>query len=187
MTIMTVSDLTFRPVALQDAARFAVLCNDETIARNTARISHPYARADAEKFLRYAQEAAARGKEAIFAVCCHGEIIACAGAMTTGLNKYEIGYWVGADYRRRGVATAAARAVTQFAFVELKAETATAGYFADNPSSGRVLERAGYKRTGEVVDLFSRGRGEDVETVRMELRRADFALSPDIVIAQSGA
>ena len=179
-------DLCLRPIRIGDAARFAVLCNDLAIARNTARIAHPYSRADAEEFV------ARRGAgmfgddgEFVFAVCRDDEIVACAGATRTSPGVFEIGYWVGAEYRGRGVATQAASAVTQFAFVHLGAELATAGFFADNPTSGRVLERVGFKPTGETVLMHSVGRGEEVETVRLALPRADSHLHPEIVITAS--
>ena len=176
-------DLCLRPVRIDDAARFAVLCNDLAIARNTARIAHPYSRADAEEFVsRRGAGMFGDDGEFVFAVCRAGEIVACAGATQTSPSVYEIGYWVGADYRGRGVATHAAIAVTQFAFEHLGADLATAGFFADNPTSGRVLERVGFMPTGETILMHSVGRGEEVETVRLTLPRADFRLCPEIVI-----
>ncbi len=188
MVEIRTGDLLLRPVDEADAARFAVLCNDIDVARNTSRIPHPYSRADADAFV------AKRGagmfgddNEYVFAVCRDGEIIACAGAHRISPGVFEIGYWVGVDYRRRGVATRAARAVTQFAFEGLSADIATAGFFTDNPTSGRVLERVGFRRTGDIIVMHSAGRGEDVDTVRVALARKDFELSPEIVIKPAGA
>jgi RimJ/RimL family protein N-acetyltransferase len=42
-----------------------------------------------------------------------------------------------------------------------------AGHFADNPASGRVLEKAGFLYTGERRRRFSLSRGEPVETRMM--------------------
>ncbi len=180
------SELFLRPVRIDDAAQFAFLCNDPAIARNTARIPHPYMRADAEKFVARRGAGMFGGDgEFVFAVCRNDEIVACAGATRTSPGVFEIGYWVGADYRGRGVATGAASAVTQFAFVRLSATSVTAGFFADNPTSGRVLERVGFKPTGETILMHSVGRGEEVETVRLSLPRADFRLRPEIVITAS--
>ncbi len=188
MVEIRTGDLVLRPIELEDAARFAYLCNDIDVARNTSRIAHPYSRADADAFV------AKRGagmfgddNEYVFAVCRENEIVACAGAHGTGDTVYEIGYWVGADYRRQGIATRTARAVTQFAFLELGATVATAGFFADNPTSGRVLDRAGFKATGETIAMHSLGRGESVDTARLTLARADFEVSPAIVITAADA
>ena len=43
----------------------------------------------------------------------------------------------------------------------------SAGHFADNPASGRVLEKAGFLYTGELRTGFSRARGEEARTRRM--------------------
>ena len=178
--------LLLRPVESSDAERFYRLCNDIDIARNTARIVHPYERAEADAFVaRRGAGAFGDENEYVFAACFDDEIVACAGVHETSPGVCEIGYWVGADYRRRGFATEAARAVTQFAFDKLKAKTATAGHFADNPASGRVLERAGYKRTGDIIQMHSAGRGCEVDTIRMAVACDDFQLLPEIVIEET--
>ena len=185
---ITTDKLVLRPIEVNDAARFYELCNDIEIARNTARIPYPYSRADADAFIarRSTGQFGSDGEYA-FAVCLDDELVACAGATVTAPGVYEIGYWVGADYRGRGVATGAARAVTHFVFDTLGAKIAAAGYFADNQASGRVLERVGFRPTGETVTMQSAGRGCEVETVRMALSRADFPLSHKIVIETGGA
>ncbi len=182
MTIIKTRRLTLRPIEKADAARFAVLCNDEDIARNTARIPYPYTRQDADVFVDQLIRARINGDEHAFAVCRNAEIIACAGALQTDTSTWEIGYWVGADYRRQGVASEAADAITQFAIRALGAETVTAGYFADNPASGRVLEKVGFHYAGERAMMHSRGRGEEIEAVRLMLNVIDFAGAPDVEI-----
>lgn len=174
MTVIRTERLVLRPVARADAPRFVTLCNDADIARNTARIPHPYTAEDAAKFVSYAERAMADGKEHIFAVMRDGEIVACAGASAEDHDVWEIGYWVGAAWRGDGVATQAAGAVTQFALEMLGARLATAGWFTDNPASGRVLEKVGFKRTGERVLTHSVGRGGKAETERMMLAPDDF-------------
>ncbi|NOX94537.1 MAG: GNAT family N-acetyltransferase [Alphaproteobacteria bacterium] len=54
MTILKIKDLTLRPIELADAPRFAELCNDETLARNTSRIPFPYTLEDATNFVNRA-------------------------------------------------------------------------------------------------------------------------------------
>ncbi|MEO1253137.1 MAG: GNAT family N-acetyltransferase [Pseudomonadota bacterium] len=184
MTIIRTGDLLLRPIRDDDAPRFAELCNDIDIARNTARIGHPYRLEDARAFVKYASEAIAAGTEYPLAVCDDDEIIACAGVSKKGDSVYELGYWVGAPYRRRGVATAAGLAAVQFAFLTLGAKQAISGYFRDNPASGRVLKRIGFVPTGESVTMASVARGRDVETVRLSLPRDAFQMRRDIVIEE---
>lgn len=181
-------DLTLRPIEQSDALRITAMCSDIDVAHNTASIPHPFGPADADAFI------AKRGigvfgidQNYVFGVTRNGAIIACAGAHGADDGEVEIGYWVGAAYRRQGIATRAARAVTQFAFQQLSAETVIAGFFTDNPSSGRVLERIGFSRTGETTHMHSAGRGKSVETTHLALPRENYELSPEIVIAPAGA
>lgn len=175
MTYIITDRLILRPIERTDAPRFAALCNDIDIARNTARIPHPYKSADARDFVKRSAAAFKTGEEYAFAVCRHGKIIACAGAMPTGANAVDVGYWVGASYRGDGVAAEAARAVIQFAFERHGVGLAVAGYFTDNPASGRVLEKIGFAPTGEIVKTMSAGRGHKADTMRMALNKNDFS------------
>ena len=61
----------------------------------------------------------------------------------------EVGYWVGQEYWGRGVATAALRLVTEYAFrTDPELRRLYAVPFCSNPPSARVLEKAGYTREG---------------------------------------
>ncbi|MCG2661883.1 MAG: N-acetyltransferase, partial [Brevundimonas sp.] len=42
-----------------------------------------------------------------------------------------------------------------------------AGHFADNPASGRVLEKSGFLYTGETRRAWSRARRAEIETRMM--------------------
>jgi len=169
MTRIHTQRLMLRPVHKRDASRFVKLCSDILIARNTARVPHPYGIKDAEKFVRFAEEAFASDKEYPFAVCRNDEIVACAGVAPKGGGVFELGYWVGADYRGEGLATEAAAAVAHFAVHKRKAREIVAGYFTDNPASGRVLEKIGLTPTGEIVKMYSVGRGCEDDVARVSV------------------
>ena len=180
--IIETNRFTLRAITAADAPVFAVLCNDELLARNTARIPHPYSLVDAKKFVDYASAAFADGSEYPFAVCEGDDILGCAG-IKCGDGAFELGYWVGSGARGRGVATEAAGAVAHFAFERLGAQRLVAGHYIDNPASGRVLKKLGFKPTGETPMLFSRGRGAEAQTARLALDRADLAAPENIRFA----
>lgn len=169
--------LSLRPIHRRDAPRFAELCSDILIARNTARVPHPYGLKDAEKFVRFAEEVFASDKEYPFAVCKDALIIACAGVSLIGKGVFELGYWVGVDYRGSGIATEAASAVAQFAIDKKRATQLHAGYFADNPTSGSVLQKLGFEPTGEVVKMHSVGRGCEADVIRLSVDAAKLVRS----------
>ena len=102
MTVLKTDMLLLRPIELSDAVRFAKLCNDPVLARNTARIPHPYSIDDARDFVKRSKDEFDDGSEYRFAVCQDEIIVACCGVMPTDENTFELGYWVGADDRGRG-------------------------------------------------------------------------------------
>jgi RimJ/RimL family protein N-acetyltransferase len=83
---------------------------------------------------------------------------------TAGLGRrpdgaVELGYWIARPYWGLGYATEAARAVLDIARHSLRLNRLVAGHFVDNPASGRVLEKIGFRPTGEIVQRHSAGRG----------------------------
>ena len=68
-----------------------------------------------------------------------------------------MGYWLGRAVWGRGLATAAVREITNYAFRDLRMHRVFAGPFAHNGASHRVLEKAGYVREG----LMRRGVVKD--------------------------
>ncbi|MFN5244217.1 MAG: GNAT family N-acetyltransferase, partial [Novosphingobium sp.] len=57
-----------------------------------------------------------------------------------------------------------ADAIPRFAFTEIEAD-----HFADNPASGRVLRKAGFRPTGQILQRFSLARGTEVASIEHEL------------------
>ena len=76
----------------------------------------------------------------------------------------EIGYWLAEELWGRGIATAALKAVTEYAFNNCAIRRIYADVFEWNTASVKVLEKAGYKlevrqkesviKNGEIIDQF---------------------------------
>ena len=79
----------------------------------------------------------------------------------------EIGYWLGRPFWGQGLATEAATAALTWAREQWRRRVVVSGHFADNPASGRVLEKAGFLYTGEVQPRHSRARGRPAATRMM--------------------
>ena len=60
----------------------------------------------------------------------------------------SIGYWLGEDHWRYGYGSEALEKLLDFAFRDLKIRRLEAGVFAGNSSSGKLLEKYGFKREG---------------------------------------
>jgi len=163
--------LTLRAPQAGDVARIHALADDFDIARMTTQMPHPYHRADAEAFVARAW-ALDPARETVFVIDEDGE--GAVGAV--GLHPRptsgpeigpEIGYWIGRRYWGQGFATEAASAALVWAKKDWGRRVVRSGHFADNPASGRVLEKAGFLYTGEVQPRRSAARGAIAPTRMM--------------------
>ncbi len=159
--------LILRAPAAQDAPRIAAMANDEEIARMTCRMPHPFGVGDAEDFIiAVAGQNPARASTFLIE---HEDLgpVGVIGLFEDRDMAPETGYWIGRDYWGRGLATEALEGALVWASRKWKRRAMVAGHFADNPASGRVLEKAGFLYTGETRKDFSRARQAPVDTRRM--------------------
>jgi len=169
--------LALRAPRSSDAERIALLAGDFDVARMTTSMPHPFHRHHAESFLMRV-EALDPAREVVFAVELEDEgLIGIIGFHPTALlgpnvgrSPYvgpEIGYWLGRPYWGRGLATEAAVGAMIWAKTAWRQRVVISGHFADNPASGRVLEKAGFLYTGEVQPRHCQSRGEAAPTRMM--------------------
>jgi RimJ/RimL family protein N-acetyltransferase len=159
--------LVLRAPEARDIETITALADDIDIARMTSRLPHPYHRADAERFIARARTLDP-AREAVFVIEREGDgTVGVLGLHHQGGFGPEIGYWIGRPYWGQGVASEAACAAMDWAEQDWRRRVVVAGYFADNPASGRVLERAGFLHTGEVQHRHSLARGGTTPTRMM--------------------
>ena len=114
------------------------------------RFPHPYTLADAENWLA---KATTTEPETQFAIELDGEAAGGIGLfLQQDVERFsaEIGYWLGEAHWGRGLATAAVREFTEFAFAQFELCRIYANVFAWNTGSVRVLEKAGYQFEGRM-------------------------------------
>lgn len=161
-TIIETPRLILRPTQVSDAPRLYDLMRDESVACMTSSVPHPSVLTPigVEGQLLLWEAERGLGVNHRFAIDLpRTGLIGVFGAHDLGDHRFLLGYWVGRDFRSQGFATEAACAIVAFVR-ELGAEEITAAHFADNPASGRVLEKAGFTYTGAVREAYSLGRGE---------------------------
>lgn len=159
--------LSLRAPGFQDVSRLTALANDRDISRMTLRMPHPYSDADAETFvLAVASQNPQRAATFVIEHEDHGPV-GVVGLFEDADPAPEVGYWIGRPFWGRGYATEALQGALVWASKAWKRRALMAGHFADNPASGRVLEKAGFLYTGEVRRGFSAARGAPVDTRRM--------------------
>ena len=84
------------------------------------------------------------------------------------ITHSELGYWLDECAWGQGFATEAARALVEFAFKELGLTELRSGHATDNPASGRILLKLGFRRI-EDARISSRSRGADIVQSRYVL------------------
>lgn len=167
--------LLLRPGWAEDATPLAAAIGDEAILSKLAKAPSPYRVSDAEDYLSFSR----REGDANFVIVARtGGAPRLVGGV--GLHEedgeLELGYWIARPYWGLGFATEAARAVVDIARYTLKQTRIVSGHFIDNPASGRVLSKLGFKPTGDIVARMSRSRGHAVPTKLFALDFSDTAV-----------
>jgi RimJ/RimL family protein N-acetyltransferase len=150
--------LTLRPGWPEDAPAVARAIGHESVVRMLAKAPWPYRLANAESFLSQPR----RADDPSFLVFSHeGERPRLIGGIGLAPDEdgHELGYWLTPDAWGRGYATEAGRQVVAIARHALGLKRLHSGHFVDNPASGRVLHKLGFRPTGRVVGRYSAGRG----------------------------
>lgn len=140
------SRLILRPFRIGDAPAVQELAGEREIADTTMNIPHPYEDGMAEEWIEGHEIGYKEGKIATFAVVLGDDerLIGAIGLrIDRSFNKGELGYWIGKPYWNLGYATEATHAVLGYGFDELRLNRIHAAHLARNPSSGRVMEKAG--------------------------------------------
>jgi RimJ/RimL family protein N-acetyltransferase len=169
----TTERLLLRPAWPEDAPAIYRGIADEGIVRNLSRAPWPYSLADAEAFVRIERSVS----EPALLIFLRGdggpELVGSIGFGRDPKGQLEFGYWIARPHWGRGYATEAGRAVIDAARGSLRVAKLNAGHFLDNPASGRVLEKLGFRPTGQIVPRFSLGRGETAPSRLFSLELAD--------------
>lgn len=155
-----------------DAETIAALCQDPAIARWT-RVPSPYSVADAEQFVTWARGQAKAGTSFNLVVVDAAEVVATCGLVDIdGADLVaEVGYWVGATARGRGVATTAAREVCRWAFEDLGLERLHLQAATDNAASNAVARRIGFQLEGVSRQGSIPGHTGEPGTPRVDMNR----------------
>lgn len=162
---LTTDRLHLRLPVEADSPAIVQLVNDRDVARQLARVPHPYGPDDARVFLQHIVPT-----EWVWAITLRptGDLIGMAGLTPTDAGA-ELGYWFGRLHWGAGYATEAARAMLRHGFGALGLSEVAAGWFVDNPASGRVLAKLGFVETGRgMLDCLA--TGERRPAVRMALK-----------------
>ncbi len=127
--------------------------NDRDIYDRTLRIPFPYTEKDADEWLALvAKITQQQGRPVHFAIHSAEDSLigGCGfdGFKVGKSHRAEIGYWLAKPFWGKGIMTAVAQRICQYAFDEFGLVKITAHVFAHNPASARVLEKCGFQQEG---------------------------------------
>jgi len=178
-TSLGVGPVTLRPWHADDAESIVRRINDPEVALFLDQVPQPYRTGDAHEYLAMSAEGWRTGAQSNFAILVEG-VDGPAGSIGIRWDQLEegsaeVGYWVAAEARGRGVATAAVGLVARWAFeaapqlhrLELRAAV-------ENAASNRVAEKAGFTREGVLRSQRLNARqGRRVDFVMWSLLREE--------------
>lgn len=149
--VLKTSRLIMRPLRRDDIPQLLPLIGAREVAATTLRIPHPYTEEDALKFLEYSDSVWEKREGARFGIFVREGERLCGGiglAAHLEHNRAELGYWIGVPFWGNGYCTEAAHEVLRFGFESLRLHRIDAGHFANNPASGRILQKLGMNHEG---------------------------------------
>lgn len=152
--------LVLRPTQPSDAPRFAQIQSNWNVTRMLRMAPWPVVESEMAAWVATHAEEWAAGTAYRFAVERDGEVIGVCDLDDIDGDYGEIGYWYDEPHWGGGFASEAAQALVRFAMDEVGLDRLVAGHAADNPASGRVLERVGFRFRAEIT-RYSRPHGED--------------------------
>ena len=154
-----------------DAARVAEYCADPELQRFVP-VPVPYTAADADEYVGEHAHRATTSEQGMLWAIRAPEFAGVVELMPRDDGVDEIGFWIGAPHRGRGIMTEAVRAVVEYAFDGLNVRRVLWRGYLDNEASAAVARKAGFRYEG-VERAGGLHRAEPVDMHRAALLATD--------------
>jgi RimJ/RimL family protein N-acetyltransferase len=139
--------IALREYSESDLDRLVALANNKNVSRYLVyTFPYPYTKGDGQWWIGTGSKRAGSISRAIE---YQGLFVGGVGITPQeGWRQHlgEIGYWIGEEYWGKGIATAALKQMTDYAFATLQLRKLYAPVLAPNVASMRVLTKSGYAR-----------------------------------------
>lgn len=145
--------ISLTPFEPDDKPNLVHYLNDIVIYQNTLKVPHPYTDKDAEEWFALIEQVRQRhgpGGNWVIRHQHNGLIGGIGRFFDSGSDGHcdEIGYWLAAPFRGKGLATQVVTAFTQWLFANTPLVRIEAHVYPHNPASARVLEKSGFQQEG---------------------------------------
>jgi [ribosomal protein S5]-alanine N-acetyltransferase len=149
MKIEVYPGLYIREINENDIYSIVKYANNRKISDNLRdTFPFPYTRDDAENWLLVLNDSIPKSS---YAIASDEELIGAIGIEPSrDVNRYsgELGYWLGEPFWGKGIATIVVKKFIEYVFEEFDLIKVFAYVFSSNPSSAKVLIKAGFKLEG---------------------------------------
>lgn len=158
--------LFLRPGWAEDWPELCSTIQDEGIVRNLVHAPWP-CRPEHASVFQQRMQAQGLPRFLITLPSDAGSVIGCVWLEGRD-QEIELGCWIARGHWGHGYATEALRAVLSVADA-IGHRRIVARHFHDDPASARILEKAGFSRTGRRPSRFSAARGEHALSIEFEI------------------
>lgn len=163
-----------RPLVEEDAADLLHAIGDYDILKMTASWDWPIDEAYVREKIKGYTDQSDR-QQTGFGIFIDGQLAGNIGAhLEPGCPQAVIGYMIGKRWWGKGYVSEIVPPFCRHVFEVLQPETILGGHYADNPASGRVMEKAGFQLIGPAKPLYSKARQAEADGF-------DYILTPDKV------
>jgi RimJ/RimL family protein N-acetyltransferase len=152
--------LILRPPALEDVDALWPYVTDPRVSRFIAWEPHPNKEVT-KGMLRGLIEGQKQGASYHWVIALKDELIGLVSLIDVHrthrcwtLNRAELAYWLGPAYWGCGYATEASRQLLRFAFHDLAFHKIIVYHVPENPPSGAVAQRLGFRYVGRELEAF---------------------------------
>jgi len=174
--------LFLRPAWLEDAPELTRAIAQAPVVRMLARVPWPYSEADARSWIEAERDPFL--PELLVTLPEEGGRIIGSCGLHDDDGRTAVGYWIDPDHWNKGYATEALNGVLAVART-LGHRCIVGRHAADNPASGRVLRKVGFRSTGRARPFHSLGRGTMLDAREYALDLADCDGRPDCPMPQA--
>ncbi|MEO0062655.1 MAG: hypothetical protein RLZZ08_1215 [Pseudomonadota bacterium] len=157
--------LFLRPAWNEDASELTRAIGQERVARMLARMPWPYDEGHAREWIADVRDP--RLPSLLVTLPDDGGRIIGGCGLHDDDGSPAVGYWIEPDHWGRGFATEALGGLLKLARAAGHTRL-VARHALDNPASGRVLHKQGFRPTGRSRPFHSRGRGAQVDSLEYE-------------------
>ena len=170
--LLTTRRLRLRAPAIGDATRLTQFLGNLEVAKNLARIPHPFTIEHAKHILTSWRADAGPNNTRFVIEFGDTGAIGIIG-LRSGEDGPHLGYWIGQPFWAHGIMTEAMKAVVHWYFSVTRADTILSSAFHFNMASISIQHKLGFVETGR-SSIHCLASGEDVECIDTELTREAF-------------